>query len=260
MKPAILILALLLAAGCAGTRIRPVEVEGRSDPAALVAALAEYNREGKPLRVLGEARPGGGPKIGFGARAVAGTAFRLDGIALPSTRVIFSAACGPEAGCEVYLPDEGRVYRDANGKAGGWLSMLVTGRVPLLGRPLYAGVSGDGLPVLVGGDDLGQWSKITFDREGRLPARAVYGEGDKPRFEVVLKDFFEDGGVVSPGEVLAGGENEGQEFVLRIERIEEAGELPIQAFRIRLPEGVRSIEADGSGAWKKLGMFWIPKN
>lgn len=260
MKAAILILALILAAGCAGSRIRPVEEEGRGDPARLASALAEYNREGSALRVLGEARGNTGPRIGFGARALVGSAVRMDGLAFPSTRVLFSAACGPEVGCEVYLPDEVKVYRDPDGWMGGWLSMLVTGRIPLVGAPTHAAVDKGGFPVLVSVDGHGQWSRVVFDREGKAPVRAVYGDSQgRPKLEIVLSGFPGGAVMAGPGEIMVGGESEGEEFVLRIERIEDAGEIPEQAFRLRIPEGVRSVEASGSAAWKKLGMFWIPK-
>lgn len=261
MKAAILILAFLFAAGCAGTRIRPVESSGSGEPARLAAALDSYNMEGSTFRVLGEARWKSGPRIGFGARAVAGRAFRMDGVASPSTRTLFSAACAEGGGCEVYIPEEGKVYRVKGGQAADWLSMIVSGRVPTLGEPLSAGHDPSGAPVLYSEDHLGQWAQVVFDSEGRLPVRAVYGEpGGKPRLELVFAEFFTDGGVSSPGEVLVGGESEGDEFLLRVERIELTGEMPVGAFQLRIPDGVRAVDSDGSAAWKKLGMFWMPKN
>lgn len=261
MKTAILFFTIFLAAGCAGTRIKPVEFGGTAHVADLYGALLAYNRADGAFKVLGEVRHPGGVRIGFGARVIAGRAVRMDGVASPSARVLFSAGCPPESGCDLYFPDDFVVYRENRAMLGGWFSLLVAGRVPLVGEPIGAGVDGSGSPVLHLADASGQWSTIVFTRDGRLPVRVLYGDADlKPRLELVYSDFRNDGGVEYPGELLVGGEKKGDEFFLRFDRMEEADGVPGEVFGLRLPTGVRVVETNGSTAWKKLGMYWTPKH
>lgn len=260
MRPVYLLLLLALLAGCAGSRIKPVEITGETDPARLVVALEEYNQRGNAFRAMGEVRVKDAPSIGFGAKAVSGRAVRMDAMAFPAAKLVFSAACPPDGACEVYFPDDFVVYREKGLGFGGWLASIALGRVPLLGKATRAGFDPNGARVLRFSDDIGQWAEVVFAPDGVLPARALYGEdGSGPLLELSYSDFRRAGEVAYPGVVTVGGSRNGDEFVLGIDRFESVPAVGDESFRLKPPQGVRIIETTGSGTWKRLGMFWIPK-
>lgn len=260
MKPIYLLVLLFLLAGCAGSRIKPVEITGATEPERLAAALESYNRSGSAFRAMGEVRVKDSPSIGFGVRAVSGRAVRMDAMAFPAAKLVFSAACPSDGACEVYFPDDFVVYREKGVGFGGWLASLALGRVPLIGKATRAGFDPTGAQVLRYADDRGQWAEVIFAPGGVLPSRALYGEsGSEPLLELVYSDFRQAGEVAYPGVVAVGGSKNGDEFVLGIDRFESVQAVGDEAFRLKPPQGVRIIETTGSGTWKRLGMFWIPK-
>jgi len=255
------VLAVLLLFGCATSRIKPVESTPSSDLAGLKAALERYNGDAGYFKILGTARIGGGRILDLGARGATGAGSRLDVLAGPASKLLLSAGCVVGSGCTVFFPDDFMVYRDEGKVMASWFTDLVTGRVPLIGAPQQAGKTASGEGVLLISGRGGQWQTVLFAPDGVLPRRTLYGDGDgAPRLEISYSDFISVDGLPFPGRLVIGGEREGEELVLDLTRVERQEQVPQGAFGVRLPSGTGETVKSGREAWKKLGMFWTPRD
>ena len=117
--------------GCAGSPIKPVELNAPGDAAPLFQELETYNRPPGIVRALGRLRLEGMGGADYGARVEPGRGVRLDVVTGALARLVLSATCNNESGCDFYLPELNTVYREADPWATRWLAALVTGRVPM---------------------------------------------------------------------------------------------------------------------------------
>ena len=259
-RAAALLAALFWATGCAVTRIKPAVPVMAADPAPLTSALEEYNRLDWPVRISGRIK-GDGPALDYGGRAVPGLGTRFDAVMGPMAKLVFSAACIDQESCEIYFPDENKLYRDASPGTAEWLRAFLTGRVVKIGPTSGASADATGSLVLNIAGPGGRWEKVFFSVDGRLPERVIYGEaGDPASFEIKFADFESVGGRFFPTTVTLGGSLRGQEIVFHADTIERTPEPSGAILKIRTLPGVEVEEPMGRDAWKKLGMFWTPKD
>lgn len=253
------IVALLLT-GCAGRRIVALEPGRPVDPAALKAALAAYNGVEGEVRAVGSVEWAGGARLDFGARAHIGVGARLDGVAGPISKVVFSAACREGQGCDVYLPEHNTVVSDAADRLTDWMTSLVMGRVAVLGQVRGAWSAGAGREVLALGRDGKDWQQVVFDSATGLPVRVLYGDEDEEAsLEFVYSDFREVDGDYFPYRITLGGAEEGDELYFVITKYARTPSSDGRAYRLRLPEGVAMKTGDGGDLWERMGLFWFPK-
>lgn len=256
--PAVL-LAVLLMSGCAATGIRDPVRSRPADLKVLEAGFAEYNSSPGPVRIWGAAIHDGGPAIDFGASAAPGAGARLDLLAGPMARLLLSATCRENVGCDIFIPGELTVYRDQNTGMTPFLGALISGRVPVIAPLTGAYRDRSGEPVLEF-RGRGQWQKVVFSVDGKLPERIIYGdEGEFAALEVRFADFTEKEGIVFPSTIALGGRWNAEMVVLKVLKVERVPDLPGALFAERFWPGVRIEDSSGRDSWKKLGMFWIPK-
>lgn len=255
---AALALAVFLSA-CAGTAIRPVGRAGPADVGPLDAALDRYNGPPLVVRALGKATFPGSGRADFAARAVPGKGFRLDAVAGPFAKLLFSSACREAGECEIYVPDQGLLIRQPDGVVAGWLGSILSGRVPRVGAGVEAWRDDTGANALrlVGN---GSWQVVVFDSDAVRPKRVLYGDdGGGAELEIEYLEFRPEGDTWYPFKFRLRGAQADEELTIELERVERGSEPGALDFTVKVPAGTRIEQGEGSATWKSLGLFWMPK-
>lgn len=254
-----LIMLAALVSGCAGPSIRQINL-GREIPASPpYAKLESYNARGEPVRILGVIEREDWPRVDFAARTAPGEGARFDAVAGAAAKLVFSAACETGAGCEIFIPGKFTLFSGPAGRMGEWLPMLLAGRVSPLGELKAAYSLPDGTVALAFARQGVDWQQVVIDPEKGFPLRAVYGdEGSPPGLEIVFEGRRSDDGLFAPSAIIFNSADEDEKLVLRIDTFERS-ERPKGGFVLKRPPGV-TFSALGRDTWKKLGMFWTPKD
>lgn len=249
----------LFAFGCASARVGGVRFAPGADPAPLAAKVERYNELPGVYRVLGTLKFSGAPAISFGARAGAGQGVRLDGVAYPSSKLLFSLACRFSDGCEVFFPDDFVVYREKAGAFADWLPLLVTGRIPLIGSPTEAGLTREGASVVRFSDRRGQWEQVVFSAGEEVPSEIIFGDAASgAKLRIAYSGWLKVDGRRFPGRTEVTGNGSREELVIEALRVERSGAGGGDAFGLRVPEGALLKDSPGRDTWKRMGMFWTP--
>jgi hypothetical protein len=254
----VVLCAVLIMGGCAGSPIKPVALTASADPAPLATELEAYNLLPPVVKVVGTLRLEGLGATDYGARVEAARGVRLDIVTGMMARLIMSASCEEGEGCQFYLPERNTLYRERGRWAGSWLSALVAGRVPVMGKPESAWLDSLGRSVLRLTDEEGNWQLVVFSAEGPLPEVVQYGRGKAPAsVEISYGDFFRQADRWFPGRVVLLGEDSDEGASFEPLRVKFDGAPLARSFSLRLPEGVRIVE-DGESIWRRLGLLWTP--
>jgi len=252
--------ALIFMGGCASKRITELRPVAEADTAQAMEMLMNYNGVEGQVRVLGSVYYPDKPGFDFGARAEQGVGVRLDGVAGPTAKVLFSLGCLASEGCTVYLPGRREAYFAKGELLAGWVASLVSGRVAVLGEPAAAWRNEDGKLVLELRRAGRDWQRVELDPESGLVHRSLYGdEGEEAQLEIVYGEFAEVGGDLFPHKIMFGGVSEGEELYFDIERIERSESSGAGVFGLKLPERVVQRSGDGGVIWRKMGLFWFPE-
>jgi len=239
-------------AGCAGGRRFAVEPRGEAVAVGESAArLAAYNAPFRQCRLAGSLLLPEAGRLSFGARVFRGLGARLDALA-GLGRTAFSLTCLEGGECGLYLPGEGRYLLRQGGRLPGFLSALLTGRVPGDGQAVAAWRTPTGGTILRL-ETKGGWAEVAFDREEGLPRRVLYGPlGGEADAELRLDEFKSVEGHPFPHLIRIRGVDEDAFAEVSVDRVLPAQAGEGGAFKVLPPPGVEATRNDDDALWARL--------